>query len=262
MNRCVEVSAKNAELAIAQALEKLGIARVQAQIEVLDEGRAGIPRPRAAGDAVVRVTGIRDARVARAVDFLTEVTEKLGAPAKVEAEMGERSHERRAFRRVDGHAHRRSRRHARRAPVSDQPRRQPRGRKITPASFSTPRAIATSASQALAQLAERTAARAISHRPRRAGADEPLRAPHSSYDPAGSSARSRRIPRAKSLHRCRHRRAQIDRMTASARTGRLPCRAVFLDFSVTQVHLSYVEKEERYPPFSTLYRRHCGGQRG
>ena len=87
MNRCVEVSAKNAELAIAQALEKLGIAREQAQIEVLDEGRAGI-LGLGSRDAVVRVTGIETAED-RAVDFLTEVTEKMGAPAKVEAKMGD-----------------------------------------------------------------------------------------------------------------------------------------------------------------------------
>ena len=87
MNRCVEVSAKNAELAIAQALEKLGIAREQAQIEVLDEGRAGI-LGLGSRDAVVRVTGI-ETREDRAVDFLTEVTEKMGAPAKVEAKMGD-----------------------------------------------------------------------------------------------------------------------------------------------------------------------------
>ncbi len=87
MNRCVEVSAKNAELAIAQALEKLGIAREQAQIEVLDEGRAGI-LGLGSRDAVVRVTGI-ETREDRAVDFLTEVTEKMGTPAKVEAKMGD-----------------------------------------------------------------------------------------------------------------------------------------------------------------------------
>ncbi len=87
MNRCVEVSAKNAELAIAQALEKLGIAREQAQIEVLDEGRAGI-LGLGSRDAVVRVTGIETSED-RAVDFLTEVTEKMGAPAKVEAKMGD-----------------------------------------------------------------------------------------------------------------------------------------------------------------------------
>lgn len=87
MNRCVEVSAKNAELAIAQALEKLGIAREQAQIEVLDEGRAGI-LGLGSRDAVVRVTGIETAED-RAVDFLTEVTEKMGAPANVEAKMGD-----------------------------------------------------------------------------------------------------------------------------------------------------------------------------
>lgn len=87
MNRCVEVSAKNSELAIAQALEKLGIAREQAQIEVLDEGRAGI-LGLGSRDAVVRVTGIETAED-RAVDFLTEVTEKMGAPAKVEAKMGD-----------------------------------------------------------------------------------------------------------------------------------------------------------------------------
>ena len=87
MNHCVEVSAKNAELAIAQALEKLGIAREQAQIEVLDEGRAGI-LGLGSRDAVVRVTGIETAED-RAVDFLTEVTEKMGAPAKVEAKMGD-----------------------------------------------------------------------------------------------------------------------------------------------------------------------------
>ena len=87
MNRCVEVSAKNAELAIAQALEKLGIAREQAQIEVLDEGRAGI-LGLGSRDAVVRVTGIETTED-RAVDFLTEVTEKMGAPAKVEAKMGD-----------------------------------------------------------------------------------------------------------------------------------------------------------------------------
>ena len=87
MNRCVEVSAKNAELAIAQALEKLGIAREQAQIEVLDEGRAGI-LGLGSRDAVVRVTGIETAED-RAVDFLTEVTKKMGAPAKVEAKMGD-----------------------------------------------------------------------------------------------------------------------------------------------------------------------------
>ena len=89
MNRCVEVSAKNAELAIAQALEKLGIAREQAQIEVLDEGRAGI-LGLGSRDAVVRVTGIETAED-RAVDFLTEVTEKMGAPAKVEAKTGDES---------------------------------------------------------------------------------------------------------------------------------------------------------------------------
>ena len=87
MNRCVEVSAKNAELAIAQALEKLGIAREQAQIEVLDEGRAGI-LGLGSRDAVVRVTRL-ETREDRAVDFLTEVTEKMGAPAKVEAKMGD-----------------------------------------------------------------------------------------------------------------------------------------------------------------------------
>ena len=87
MNRCVEVSAKNAELAIAQALEKLGIAREQAQIEVLDEGRAGI-LGLGSRDAVVRVTRIETSED-RAVDFLTEVTEKMGAPAKVEAKMGD-----------------------------------------------------------------------------------------------------------------------------------------------------------------------------
>ena len=87
MNRCVEVSAKNAELAIAQALDKLGIAREQAQIEVLDEGRAGI-LGLGSRDAVVRVTGIETSED-RAVDFLTEVTEKMGAPAKVEAKMGD-----------------------------------------------------------------------------------------------------------------------------------------------------------------------------
>ena len=89
MNRCVEVSAKNAELAIAQALEKLGIAREQAQIEVLDVGRAGI-LGLGSRDAVVRVTGIETAED-RAVDFLTEVTEKMGAPAKVEAKTGDES---------------------------------------------------------------------------------------------------------------------------------------------------------------------------
>ena len=87
MNRCVEVSAKNAELAIAQALEKLGIAREQAQIEVLDEGRAGI-LGLGSRDAVVRVTRLETSED-RAVDFLTEVTEKMGAPAKVEAKMGD-----------------------------------------------------------------------------------------------------------------------------------------------------------------------------
>ena len=87
MNRGVEVSAKNAELAIAQALEKLGIAREQAQIEVLDEGRAGI-LGLGSRDAVVRVTRLETSED-RAVDFLTEVTEKMGAPAKVEAKMGD-----------------------------------------------------------------------------------------------------------------------------------------------------------------------------
>ena len=87
MNRCVEVSAKNAELAIAQALDKLGIAREQAQIEVLDEGRAGI-LGLGSRDAVVRVTRLETSED-RAVDFLTEVTEKMGAPAKVEAKMGD-----------------------------------------------------------------------------------------------------------------------------------------------------------------------------
>ena len=89
MNRCVEVSAKNAELAIAQALEQLGVTREQAQIEVLDEGRAGILGI-GSRDAVVRVTKIETIED-RAVDFLTEVTAKMGAPAKVESKMGEDS---------------------------------------------------------------------------------------------------------------------------------------------------------------------------
>ena len=54
---------------------------------MLDEGRVGI-LGLGSRDAVVRVTGIETSED-RAVDFLTEVTEKMGAPAKVEAKMGD-----------------------------------------------------------------------------------------------------------------------------------------------------------------------------
>lgn len=82
--KSVEISAKNVELAVNQALASLGVARDNVIIEVLDEGRAGI-LGLGSRDAVVRVTE-KETPASRAIDFLTETTAKMGAPAVVEAE--------------------------------------------------------------------------------------------------------------------------------------------------------------------------------
>jgi len=89
MSKFIEVSAKNADLAIEQALSKLSTTRDKVEVEVLDEGRTGI-LGLGARDAVVRVTVI-DTAESRAIDFLTETTSKMGAPATVTAQMTEES---------------------------------------------------------------------------------------------------------------------------------------------------------------------------
>ena len=89
MSKFVEVSAKNADLAIEQALSKLSTTRDKVEVEVLDEGRTGI-LGLGARDAVVRVTLI-DTAESRAIEFLTETTSKMGAPATVTAQMTEES---------------------------------------------------------------------------------------------------------------------------------------------------------------------------
>jgi spoIIIJ-associated protein len=85
--KSVEISAKNVDLAITQGLASLGATRDDVTIEVLDEGRAGI-LGLGSRDAVVRITE-KETPVSRAVDFLTETTAKMGAPATVEAEYQE-----------------------------------------------------------------------------------------------------------------------------------------------------------------------------
>jgi len=110
MSNTVEISAKNVDLAVKRALEQLQCSRDDVEIEVLDSGRAGILGI-GSRDAVVRVTRKeaeapaeaaapapsepaaetipeetgKDLTVAeeRAIAFLTETTKNMGVPATV-----------------------------------------------------------------------------------------------------------------------------------------------------------------------------------
>ena len=79
--RQVEESAKNVDLAIEKALTKLGIARHQAEIEVLSEG--GLFK-----QAKVRVTK-KQTEGEVAAQFVESVLEKMGLTFVVEVEENE-----------------------------------------------------------------------------------------------------------------------------------------------------------------------------
>jgi spoIIIJ-associated protein len=90
----VEVSARTAEEAIEQALNKLGLSRDEVEVEVLREGRAGL-FGFGGEEALVRVTPLREPPVEQ-VDITAmakEVTEKLlflmKVPATVQVREGE-----------------------------------------------------------------------------------------------------------------------------------------------------------------------------
>ena len=82
-----EASAKTVELAVALALEELNATAEQVEIEVLNEGRAGILGI-GRSDAKVRVT-VKDTPELRAEKFLAGLAEKMGTTATVTAKMGE-----------------------------------------------------------------------------------------------------------------------------------------------------------------------------
>ena len=115
MTNTIEISAKNVDLAVKRALEQLGCAREDVEIEVVDSGRAGILGI-GSRDAVVRVTKKEEAAPVqeetaaaepsfeeapaeekkeltaaeeRAIAFLTETTKNMGVPAKVETTLTE-----------------------------------------------------------------------------------------------------------------------------------------------------------------------------
>lgn len=88
MNKSIEKSAKNAELAIREALEELGIAREDAEIEIIEEGAKGF-LGLGAKDATVRVTKKAPDIAAIAVGFLTDVTKAMGLDVTFETEITE-----------------------------------------------------------------------------------------------------------------------------------------------------------------------------
>ncbi|MBQ6475201.1 MAG: protein jag [Clostridia bacterium] len=116
MSNTVEISAKNIDLAVKRALEQLQCSRDDVEIEVLDSGRAGILGI-GSRDAVVRVTrketeapaetaapaatepvaetvpeeSEKDLTAAeeRAIAFLTETTKNMGVPASVTTSLTE-----------------------------------------------------------------------------------------------------------------------------------------------------------------------------
>ena len=118
MENTVEVSAKNVDLAVKLALEKLNCTKEEAEIEVVTPGRSGILGI-GSRDAVVRVTkkdapvpvqetvltpeteeekeeapaaeiaGELTAAEKLAIDFLTETTKNMGVPAQVKTTMTE-----------------------------------------------------------------------------------------------------------------------------------------------------------------------------
>ncbi len=116
MSNTVEISAKNVDLAVKRALEQLQCSRDDVEIEVLDSGRAGILGI-GSRDAVVRVTrketeapaetaapaaaepvaetvpeeSGKDLAAAeeRAIAFLTETTKNMGVPASVTTSLTE-----------------------------------------------------------------------------------------------------------------------------------------------------------------------------
>ncbi len=81
----VEITAKTKEEAISQALSELGITEEEAQIEVIEEGKAGFLGI-GGKDAVVRVTALVTDASAKAKDFLDKIFEITGEDVTVEAE--------------------------------------------------------------------------------------------------------------------------------------------------------------------------------
>ena len=81
----VEITAKTKEEAISQALSELGITEEEAQIEVIEEGKAGFLGI-GGKDAVVRVTALVTDASAKAKDFLDKIFEITGEDVTVESE--------------------------------------------------------------------------------------------------------------------------------------------------------------------------------
>ncbi len=83
--KSIEVSAKSVEQATEEALRELGIAKEDAEIEVLDEGTKGF-LGLGAKDAVVRVSQKAPDAAQLAVEFLRGVTNAMGLDVAFETE--------------------------------------------------------------------------------------------------------------------------------------------------------------------------------
>lgn len=86
--KSIEVSAKSVEQAIEEALRELGIAREEADVEVLDGGAKGF-LGLGAKDAVVRVSQKAPEAAQVAMDFLRGVTGAMGLDVSFETEEAE-----------------------------------------------------------------------------------------------------------------------------------------------------------------------------
>ncbi len=86
--KSTEVSAKSVEQAIEEALRELGIAREEADVEVLDGGAKGF-LGLGAKDAVVRVSQKAPEAAQVAMDFLRGVTGAMGLDVSFETEEAE-----------------------------------------------------------------------------------------------------------------------------------------------------------------------------
>lgn len=83
MVKSIRQTGKNVDIAIEEALKKLGVTRDQVEIHVVDEGKAGFLGLIGSHDAIVEVT-IKETKVDKAIDFLKKVTKTMDLSVEVQ----------------------------------------------------------------------------------------------------------------------------------------------------------------------------------
>lgn len=86
MVKSIRQTGKNAEIAIEEALAKLGATRDQVEINIIDEGNRGILGLIGSREAVVEITVKENVnKIDRAIGFLKKVTKTMNLDVEIEA---------------------------------------------------------------------------------------------------------------------------------------------------------------------------------